>query len=399
MALCFVERLDVPGLAGGMVMSDGQGKKLLFLANSAPVFISHRSPVAIAALENGYDVHVAAPYEKQAVAKIRELGFTYHRINLSRRGINPLKELVTLQSIIRLYRVQKPDIVYQATIKPVIYGGIAARIVKIPAVLSAITGLGYIFLKKGPVAFVVRALVSGLYKVALSHPNIKVIFQNPDDRQGFIDTNTVKESNTILIRGSGVDVTQFSVVPEPESQVIQIALISRMLWDKGIGEFVDAARQLKQTGLPVECVLVGGEDLGNPAHISESKLKEWQAEGVVEWWGHRNDVKDIIQQSHIICLPSYREGVPRVLIEAAACGRPIVTTNVPGCREIVRDGANGFLVPAKTVDAMYRALATLVNDKALRQKMGHTGRQMVEDEFAVEHVIRQTLGAFEALSS
>jgi glycosyltransferase involved in cell wall biosynthesis len=296
----------------------------------------------------------------------------------------------------RLLKQVKPDIVHLVTIKPVIYGGIAARFAKIPAVVSAISGLGYVFLVKGRRAAVRRGIVRYAYKLALNQRHGRVIFQNRDDEAQL--ASAVPEGQSVMIPGSGVDIGRFLVRPEPSGPPL-IVLASRLLWDKGIGEYVDAARLAKAKGVKARFVLVGETDSENRSGIPDHVIESWKRENVVEIWGRRNDMPEVFANSTIAALPSYREGLPKVLIEAAACGRPLVATNVPGCREIVRHGENGLLVPAKDPAALEHALEILVGDPALRCKMGARGREMVEQEFADEHVVSATLNIYEELLS
>ena len=372
-------------------------KRLLFVVNDAGFFLSHRLPVAQAAREQGYDVHVATP-SSEAVAVILAHGFSHHSITLSRRGLHPLEEFATFLALSRLFRELRPDIVHNVTIKPVLYGGIAARLVKVPAVVNAISGLGYVFIRRGVKAGLVRGAVQRAYRLALGHSNGKAIFQNPDDRDTLMRVCRISERQAALIRGSGVDLQQYTYQPEPRSNEPVVLLASRMLWDKGVGVFVEGAKRLKDAGVAARFVLVGESDPGNPNAVPTEQLQCWQREGVVEWWGRREDMPQVLAGCAIFCLPSsYGEGVPKALIEAAACGRPIVTTDWPGCREVVRHEENGLLVPVGDVSALARALSRLLVDRDKRGRMGRRGREIAESEFAVEKVVSQTLAIYEEL--
>lgn len=370
-------------------------KKVLFLGNDATYFLTHRLPLAIGALTEGYEVHVATP-PAEASERIREHGLTYHPIHLSRWGGQPIQEIRSLWSIYRLFRELKPDLIHQVTIKPVIYGGIMARLAGIPAVVSSVSGLGFIFLARGFIACFIRGGVRLAYRLALAHPCSRVIFQNPEDRKEFVARGLVAEGKTVIIKGSGVDVDVFTVTPEPDSEVT-VVFPSRMLWDKGVAEFVEAAGMLRAGGGNARFALVGADEPGNPASVPVSKLQEWNEAGIVEWWGYREDMPQVLAMAHIVCLPSYREGVPKSLIEAAACGRPIVTTDVPGCREIVRKDFNGLLVPAKDPVALMKALSILISDPSLRKCFGINGREMVVKEFSINQVVRETLKLYREL--
>ncbi|MBU4220137.1 MAG: glycosyltransferase family 4 protein [Euryarchaeota archaeon] len=369
--------------------------KLLFVVNDATYFISHRLPIAIAARNEGFDVHVAAP-EGYATTAIVDAGFTYHPIPLTRKGTNPWKEFNSIIALLRLYCRLQPYLVHHVTIKPMIYGGIAARLMQVPAVINAVTGLGYVFIAKGFKALLLRSAVKLGYRAAFSNRNQRVIFQNPDDSSTFLKAGIVASRDIVLIRGSGVDTSIFA--PQPEPQVTPLVVLpSRMLWDKGAGEFVNAAKLLQAKGVVARFVLVGETDPGNPAAVPTVQLEAWRDSGVVEWWGRSNNIPAIFAQAHVVCLPSYREGVPKVLIEAAACGKSIVTTDVPGCREIVRHGENGLLVPVRDSKALADALQILIENPALRAQMGARGREIAVAEFSEEQVIKETLSVYNEL--
>jgi glycosyltransferase involved in cell wall biosynthesis len=369
--------------------------RVLFVVNVAWFFLSHRLNLARGARERGFEVHVATG-RGGGEADIISEGFGFHSLPLSRPGMGLVGETHSFLAMWRLLKQVKPDIVHLVTIKPVIYGGIAARFAKIPAVVSAISGLGYVFLVKGRRAAVRRGIVRYAYKLALNQRHGRVIFQNRDDEAQL--ASAVPEGQSVMIPGSGVDIGRFLVRPEPSGPPL-IVLASRLLWDKGIGEYVDAARLAKAKGVKARFVLVGETDSENRSGIPDHVIESWKRENVVEIWGRRNDMPEVFANSTIAALPSYREGLPKVLIEAAACGRPLVATNVPGCREIVRHGENGLLVPAKDPAALEHALEILVGDPALRCKMGARGREMVEQEFADEHVVSATLNIYEELLS
>jgi len=369
--------------------------RLLFVVNDAGFFLSHRLPVAVGARAAGLDVHVAAP-PAEPVERVRAEGFEVHTFPLSRRGMSPLPELASVAALTRLYRRISPDVVHHVTIKPVLYGSVAAQLAGVPAVVNAVTGLGWVFITQGWRAAALRAVVRTAYRVALGHGRSRVVFQNPDDRDLFVQSGLVSESRTVLIRGSGVDMEAFKPLPEPDGAPL-IVLAGRLLWDKGVGELVTAARTLKAAGTAARFALVGDADPGNPAGISEAQLETWRRESVVELWGRRTDMAAVLASAHIACLPSYREGVPKFLIEAAASGRAIVATDVPGCREIVRPGENGLLVPARDAGSLTEALRALIHDPARRARMGAAGRALAVRDFSVEGVVSQTLDVYEDL--
>lgn len=368
-------------------------RRLLFVVNDAGFFLSHRLCIARAARQEGFEVHVAVPQATDQ-KRISMEGFLVHSIPLARRSLNPLRDLKTCISLFRLFRRVNPDIVHTVTIKPVIYGGIAARLAQVPAVVSAISGMGYVFIEQGQVRrMLLRRLILILYRFALAHPRSQVIFQNRDDYALFIRNHLIRNQQAVLIRGSGVDVTLFTPKPEPSGMPLVI-LASRMLWDKGVGEFVKAATNLREQGLEARFALVGRSDPDNPTSISIDQLRSWHNEGFVEWWGQREDMPRIFAECHIVCLPSYREGLPKVLLEAAACGRPIVASDEAGCREIVRHGQNGLLVPSRNAMALAEAIKMLVGNSEMRQKMGREGCKMVQQEFTEDLVVEKTLSLY-----
>ncbi|RMD65445.1 MAG: glycosyltransferase family 1 protein [Alphaproteobacteria bacterium] len=372
--------------------------RLLFTVNDAAFFVSHRLPIARAAAAAGYDVHVAtAP--GAAVSEIVSAGLIHHRVPLSRSGLNPGAEIRTFLALATLFRRLRPDLVHLVTIKPVIYGGLAARLTRCPAVVSAVPGLGSLFVARGVSAAVLRAGATFAYRLALGHRHGRVIFQNPDDRDWFIGRGLVKRDRWVLIKGSGVDMARFAPMPEPPESLGPpvVVLPARMLRDKGVAEFVAAARALRARGVAARFVLVGASDPGNPTAIPESDLRAWHAEGTVEWHGPAADMPAVLAGAHIVCLPSYREGLPKSLIEAAACARPIVATDVPGCREIARHGENALLVPPRDAAALAEALARLIAEPALRRRLGARGRAIAEAEFALDSVIDQTLALYRTL--
>lgn len=370
----------------------GHGRKLLFVVNDAGFFLSHRLPIGLAAREQGWTVSVAAPAGR-GEREVEAHGFPLHRIPLSRRGSRPWEEAQSIASLVTLFRRVRPDIVHLVTIKPVLYGGVAARLAKVPAVVSAVSGLGTVFLAEGRLASARRTAVEAIYRLAFRHPAQRVILQNPDDLATFTRRGILDEGRTVLIRGSGVKLSTFAHTPEPAGMPL-VVLAARMLKDKGIREFVEAARILRREGVEARFALVGPVDPGNASALSQAELEAFVAEGSVEWLGARSDMPVVLASSHVVCLPSYGEGVPKVLLEAAACGRPIVTTDVPGCREVVDHDRNGLLVPARDPAALAAALRTLVESRETRQRMGAHGRARAVREFSIGSVVDATLRTY-----
>jgi glycosyltransferase involved in cell wall biosynthesis len=369
--------------------------RIVIVVNQARFFLSHRLPIALAARDAGHDVWVATPPDETA-HRIEGHGLRYCPLRVDRKGTNPLAEAATVARLVQLYREARPDLVHHVTIKPVIYGTIAARITGVPAVVNAVAGLGHVFNAHDARSRALRELVSAGLRTSLAHPNALTIFQNPDDRAVFLGRHILAEDRTVLIRGSGVDLATFVPAPVPPGPPV-VVLASRMIWSKGIGEFVEAARRLKASH-GARFALVGDPDPGNPLGVPREQLEAWQREGVVEWWGHRDDMPAVLASATVVALPSYYgEGVPKVLLEAAAAGRPIVTTDEPGCREAVDDGDNGLLVPARDVAALARAIGALLSDPDRCRAMGARGRQRARDEFSVEGVVERTLALYDAV--
>lgn len=369
--------------------------RLLFLVTEDWYFCSHRIPIAREAKRQGYEVLVATRVERHGEQIVSE-GFKLIPLRMRRQSRNPLSELSAIMEIIGIYRREKPDIVHQVAIKPVIYGSLAALIAGVPHVVNAMAGMGYVFISSQLKAKLLRPVIRAAFKLLLNRVNSRLILQNQDDKAMFIGSQLVSDKRITIIRGSGVDTNIFQQMPESEGPPL-VLLASRMLWDKGVDEFVKAARLLKAGGVGASFVLVGDTDAHNPAAIPVEQLAAWHTEGHVEWWGRHDDMLQVLAHSHIVCLPSYREGLPKVLLEAASCGRPIVTTDTNGCREVVRHGENGFLVPVRSTLELADAIKLLIEDPDLRKRMGTRGREIVVQEFAVEQVVAETLAAYKEL--
>lgn len=371
------------------------GHRLLFVVNNPAFFLSHRVPIALAARDAGYEVHVAT-MDGPTVPIIREHGFTHHVIPMNRSGRHPLEELRSLAAMWRLFHQLKPDLVHAVTIKPVLYGGIAARFARVPAYVAAVSGLGFIFTRRVDSFDPLRTAATVLYRLALGHRNSRVVFQNRSDRHELRRARVVLPGQAVLIRGSGVDLHAYSPVPEPEGAPVAI-MVARLLTDKGVREFVEAARLTAGHPSGLRWVLVGAPDPGNPASITDEEFQRWQGEGVVQCMGEREDIAELYQNSHIAVLPSYREGLPRSLVEAAACGRPVVTTDVPGCRDAVEPGVTGLLVPVRDARALADAVVSLASDAPRRRAMGAAGRRLAEEAFDIEKVVKAHLAIYAQL--
>ena len=361
--------------------------RLLYVVNIPRFFVSHRMPLALAARKEGYEVHVATSDADEAnIARIKAAGLTFHPLPLGQHSTNPLNELKTLMALVRLYRQLKPDIVHHVSIKPVLYGGLAAKLASVPLVVNAMSGLGYVFIGEGKKPRVLRTIVQPALRLALSGKHTHMIFQNDDDRQRFIDMKLISVKRSVVIRGSGVDMHVFTPQPEQPGRPL-VLFAGRLMWKKGVGDFVEAAKKLHTKA---RFVIAGYAERTSPDHVPLEQLEAWAAEGIIEWWGKREDMPEVFAQSHIVCLPSsYGEGVPKVLIEAAACGRSIVTTDTPGCRDIGRL-ENALLVKPGDVDGLVNALDTLIADDSLRQRMGEAGRTLAIQEFSLKNVNAKT---------
>jgi glycosyltransferase involved in cell wall biosynthesis len=371
--------------------------KLLFVVNIDWFFLSHRLPIAIEALNQGYEVHVATGITDK-LDILRSYGFIVHPLTIGRSSIGIVGELRTFLEILWIFRKVRPQIVHLVTIKPVVFGGIAARLAGVPSVVVAISGLGFVFLAKGKKAVIVRTLVSGLYRLALGKSNLLVICQNPDDREIIVHAAGLPLNKVSMILGSGVDLSAYSVTPLPQGDPV-VVMVARLLRDKGVHEFVAAARLLKQQGVNVRFWLVGEPDDGNLASINDSDLTAWRNEGVVELLGYRDDIDSLFAKSSIVVLPSYREGLPKVLIEAAACGRAVVTTDVPGCRDAIEPGKTGVLVPLQDPISLAEAIQSLIDDPELCYSMGQAGRALAEREFAIEKIVDAHLKIYKELEA
>jgi glycosyltransferase involved in cell wall biosynthesis len=368
--------------------------RILFFANTDWYLYNFRLDLAEALRAGGHEVILISP-EGNYVQGLQSRGFRWVKFPLSRRGLNPLSEALAVIRLAWLYRRERPDLVQHFTIKCVLYGSLAARLTGTRKVINSVTGLGYVFMESRGVRGSLQSLARLLYRYTLQKTT--VIFQNPDDLSAFLKDGLVRPEQAYLIRGSGVDLKRFTPRPEPAGEPL-IIFPGRLLWDKGVGEFVEAARLLKARGLQARFVLVGEGDPDNPSGIPADTIQDWIETGVVESWGWRDDMPDVYAQASIVCFPSYyKEGVPKALLEAAASGRAIVTADVPGCREVVRDGINGLLVPPRDPRALAEALAKLAAEPVLRDEMGRQGRLIVEAEFSSEYVIQQSLELYNAL--
>jgi len=368
--------------------------KILYFVTEDWFVCSHWLPLIESAKNAGFDVVVVTRTNKHA-EQILQRGIRLIPFDISRRGSNPFRELMTLIRLAKIYRTERPAIVHHVAMKPMIYGSLVAHLVRIPHTINWVAGMGWLFISSNRKA---RFLQIGIRKVlGMLLRGTTVIVENNDDR-ALIQNLGVVSRQIYLVRGAGVDTALYAPTTEPDG-VPLVVLPARMLWDKGVGEFVDAARLLRQRGVQARFVLAGEPDAENPASVPEHQLDDWKREGAVECWGRCENMPQVYAQSHIVCLPSYREGLPKSLLEAASCARAIVTTDVPGCREVVLEGDNGLLVESRNATALADALGKLLADKALRQRMGYRGRERVLQEFSQESIIERVLAIYREVLS
>lgn len=374
-------------------------KTLLLVANVDWFVISHRLGIVQEAARQGWKVYVAAEDTGRS-HEINQKGVEFIDFRFSRSGTNPLEELKTLKKFKDLYKQVKPDVVHQVTLKPIIYGSIAAKQLGIKGVVNAVSGLGYTF--TGGRQGMVQKLMLKMMKYGLKRPNLAIIFQNGDDQEILTKLGAIQPSNKIFrIKGSGVDLNTFDEKPFPTFEKIRVVLPARMLWDKGVKEFCLAADSLKEKyQTKVVFILAGMADADNKAGVPESYLREQTDGEYVQWIGHQSDMVAVYENSHIVVLPSYREGMPKTLIEACAIGRPIVTTDAVGCKECVDEGVNGYKVSVESVLELAQAIEKLITNQDDILKMGKAGRVKAENEFDVKNVIQKHLDIYnEVLNS
>jgi glycosyltransferase involved in cell wall biosynthesis len=370
-------------------------KKLLFVVNVDWFFLSHRLPIALAAQQAGYEVHIAAGITDKLFT-LQSHGLKVHPLGLVRGGIGVFNAAQTVLDLLLIFKEVRPDVVHLVTIKPVLLGGLVARWLRLPALVSAVSGLGYVFMASGFKALLQRALVGRVYALALGHVNQVVIFQNPDDRNTLMSVTGLPVSKVAMIRGSGVDLAQFVDAPMPTGVPV-VVFPARLLADKGVFEYVAAARLLRDKGVAARFVLAGLVDAANPTSVTQAQLDAWTEEGVIENWGYRSDMPQVLSSASLVVLPSYREGLPKALLEAAACGRAVVTTDVPGCRDAIDPGVTGLLVPVREVVPLAKAIEQLLLNPAQCAAMGLAGRRLAEREFDVNAVVDKHLAIYQKL--
>lgn len=371
-------------------------KKILFVANVDWFFISHRLCIAEKAKKIGYDVYVACDDSGRA-DEIKSKGIKFIDFKFSRSGTNLMSEFKTLRNFYKLYKRINPDVVHHITLKPVIYGSVATKLANVNATLNAISGLGYNF--TGSRQSKTQKVMIRLMRFGFNQKNISTIFQNKDDFNEVKSLGVLNDFNKIhFIKGSGVDLNKFKKNEFPSFERIKILLPIRMLWDKGVKELKEASDILKEKYFyKVQFILAGLADEENKAGVPSAYLKEWEDGEYVKWIGYQKEMVKVYNDSHMVILPSYREGMPKTLIEACAVGRPIITTNAIGCRECVDEGVNGFKVPVKSSQKLAEAITKLVENQNLIHTMGEASRKKAETEFDVDNVINRHLEIYKEL--
>ena len=371
--------------------------KLVLFANTDWYLYNFRRSLALALRDAGYEpllISPPGPYGE----RLRDLGLRWEPLPMDRRSLNPLREAGLLVHLWRRFRRERPDLVHGFTIKSAVYGSLAARLAGVPARVNAVAGMGYVFISNDTKARVLRPVVRSLLRLALGGERARLILQNPDDVGLFESAGLIDAGRVMLIPGSGVDCSRFQVrAQRQDGGPLRVLLAARLLWDKGIAEYIAAARRLRGEGRALQFLLAGDPDPGNPAAVPEATVRDWVADGLVEWLGHVDDMPALFASVDMVVLPSYREGLPKGLIEAAACALPLVTTDVPGCREVVTNGVDGLLVPVRDADALADAIARLQDDPALAARLGAAAREKALAEFDEKIVIARTMDVYREL--
>lgn len=371
--------------------------RILLVANSSWYLFNFRRPLAAALADLGYEPVFVSP-DDGYLDRIRQLGYRCHPIKLDRSGLNPLRQLRTLQEIRALYRREKPAAVHHFTVKCVLYGTIAARSEKVPIIVNSITGLGHLFLSQGLVKRAVRAVVEILYRKILNAPNVKTIFQNPEDRAHFLERGLVPPTAAVEIPTSGVDLRYFSRQSPTKKDATPIVFFAgRILEEKGVREFAKAAATLKSRAVNARFILAGAPDPGNPSSISTEEFSQWPKLYGVETPGQLSDIKSALEEASIFVLPSYREGGSRAILEASAMELPVVTTDVPGCRNLVDQGETGLVVPVKSSDDLSQSIEKLLREPEERTRMGKNGRKKMELNYSDTDIAARTIEVYRSL--
>jgi len=355
-------------------------RRIVLVHNTSLYLHIHYRQLIERLLHSGWEVVCAAPHDA-SVGHLQQSGVRWRELTMSRRGLNPIGEARTLWRMFAMFRRERPDVVLNFSIKPAIYGSIAARLASVPRICSMITGLGYVFMEGGVLQRALRGAVGRAYRTALGF-DARVFFQNPDDRRLFVEQGLVQAQRTVVLPGTGVDTQDFAPVPLPR---LRFLFVGRLLADKGIREFVEAARLVRARRPEVEFEVLGPFD-SNPSAVDRAEVEAWRRGGAVTYLGEVEDVRPVLARSAVFVLPSYREGLPRATIEAMAMGRAVITTDAPGCRETVEEGENGFLVPVRDAQALADAMLRFADEPALVESMGKRSREIVLERYDVRLV-------------
>lgn len=374
--------------------------KVVLFANTDWYLYNFRMSFARTLREEGFEVILLSP-DGEYGPKLRDLGFCWHAVPMNRRSLNPLRELALVMWLARFFAREKPQIVHGFTIKSAVYGSLASKLASVPARVNAVAGMGYVFTSGDLKARVLKPLVRQVMRLALNGRDSILVLQNPDDIRLFESARIVNQKAIRLIKGSGVDLTRFKMnggAAQEPGLPLRLLLAARLVWDKGIAEYVEAARLLRREHRTVRFLLAGSPDDGNPASVSAAVVESWVKEGLVEWLGQVSDMPKLFSEVDVMVLPSYREGLPKALIEAAACGLPLITTDAPGCREVVSEsGVDGISIPVRDVPALAAAIRLLDDDREMGRKLGRAAREKALINFDERIVIEKTLSVYREL--
>jgi glycosyltransferase involved in cell wall biosynthesis len=374
--------------------------RIVFFANTDWYLYNFRLSTATHLQANGAEVVMVSP-PGDFGARFAEHGIRWEVLQMDRASLNPLREAVTVHHLTRLLRRERPQLIHNFTVKCAVYGALAARLAGVPAVVNAVAGMGYVYASNGLKARVLRPVVNALMRSTLGHGDSRLILQNPDDAAALTESGLVPPDRIRIIRSSGVNVDRFRPVAHDDTAPLRVLLAARLLREKGVGEFVEAARMLRQRGRNVQFLLAGTPDSGNPSSFAHHEVDRWHREGLIDWLGHVDDMPALMRTVHVMALPSYyREGVPRSLIEGAASGLCLITTDLPGCREVVTGhGVDGLQVPPRDAPSLAALLMQLDDDRPLVKRLGAKARERAERHFDERLVIDRTLEVYAELLS
>jgi glycosyltransferase involved in cell wall biosynthesis len=374
--------------------------RILYVIPEDWFFWTHRRTVAQAMRAAGFEVVVVTRVNRHR-EQIEKDGFRVVPFRLRRSCRNPILELLATIELVKIYRREAPTLVHHLTIKPVLYGSVAASLAGIPGVVNSVPGLGHVFVARDLRSRILRVFVSLAYWLAfrINGKRAEVVFENADNRETFVNAGLVARDQTKVIRGlGGITSSEYAAASSPPPGIPIIMMAGRLLWSKGVKELVEATQLVRRRGLSCRLVFVGEPDLDNPFAVPEVTLRRWQEQGIAEWWGRRSDMPFVLSQASIVVLPSmYGEGLPKILIEASAAERPIIATDIPGCRDVVRPGENGLLVPPGSIDVLADAIALLLQSPDVRAEMGKRGKQIAISEFSDEQIVRDTMEVYRKL--